>query len=100
MTSAATDSSPTYRVVVFAAPDDPLELSEVLEETLELHATDASVHARAAPGVLPLLLTREKADRLAAGITAVGLGAEVVADTDLPALARATVVHHAACIEG
>lgn len=98
MTSAA-GSGPLYRVVVFAAPDDPRELSQVLELALGMHATDALVHARAAPGVLTLGLSREQAERTAAGIVAVGVGAEVVADSELPPLARATVVHHAACLE-
>lgn len=98
MTSAA-GSRPLYRVVVFAAPDDPGELSEVFESALGMHATDAIVHARSAPGVLSLSLPKEQADQIAAGIGAIGLGAEVVAEADLPDLVRPTVVHHAACLE-
>lgn len=96
---SAAGSSPLYRVVVFGAPDDPRELSQVLELTLGMHATDALVHARMAPGVSSLALPREQAERVVAGISAVGLGAEVIADADVPVLTRATVVHHASCLE-
>lgn len=97
--SSGKGSHPLYRVVVFGTPDDPLDLCQVFETVLGMHATDAMIHARSAPGVIGLSLTREQADRIASGIAEVGLGADVVADADLPALARATIVHHAACLD-
>jgi hypothetical protein len=92
-------SIPTYRVAVFAAPDDPRELARVLELCLGMHATDALFHARSAPGVLAIPLDRPLAERVTAGIVSLGVQAAAVAEADLPDFSRAAVVHHARCLE-
>jgi hypothetical protein len=87
----------SFRVAVFGAPDDPDALSRVLERVLGMHATDAHIHARGAPGIFADRLGREAAERLAAEIAATGLQAAALAESDIPSLEGATVVHHARC---
>ena len=88
-----------YRVIVFAAPDDVEELGEVLENVLGLHATDALVLARTAPGPLGEKTTREAAERLAAEIARIGLRAEAVPAGDIPEFTNMVIVHHARCLD-
>jgi hypothetical protein len=85
------------RVVVYAAPDDPADLGEVLTRVLGLHPTDALLHARYAPGLFPDLLTAETARRLAESISAMGVLAAVIPDTEVPDLDEGEIVHHLRC---
>lgn len=87
-----------YRVVVFAAPDDPQELGRVLSEVLGMHPTDALLHARRAPGILPDRLPREQAARLAAAISKLGLHAESVSADQIPEFGHGEAVHHLKCL--
>jgi molybdate-binding protein len=95
----AAESTATHRVAVFAAPDDIHDLSRVLAEVLGMHPTDAAVHARNAPGVLPDRLTAEQAKRLAAAIRETGLHAEALAGESIPEFEHAEVVHHLRCLD-
>lgn len=97
--SKRSDSDRPFRVAVFGMPDDPDSLADVLEDVLGLHATDARVHARAAPGVLGEPLDRETADRLASAIGETGVQAEVLSASDIPSLAEPVVAHHARCLD-
>jgi hypothetical protein len=83
-----------YRVVIYAVPEDPQDLAQVLTEVLEMHATDAIVHARHAPGILPDRLTREQADRLAAAIEKIGISANVATIDEIPDFDHSQTVHH------
>lgn len=98
--TASSGQQSSFRVAVFAAPDDLAALAEILEQVLKLHPTDAMNHARAAPGLLCDPLQRDVAERLAVEIGRIGLQAEAVAVADLPQLDHAAVVHHARCLEG
>src|SRR5205823_3237474 len=99
MDAPAADT-PKFRVVVYAAPDDPQELGEVLARVLGLHVTDALVRARTLPGALADELPRETAERLAGEISQIGVRAEPVPAGDVPEFGNAVVVHHARCLEG
>lgn len=86
-----------FRVVVFAAPDEPSDLGDVLARVLGLHPTDAIIHAHSVPGVLPDSLPEDLARRLADEITATGIQASAVSAGEVPSLDEAEVVHHARC---
>jgi hypothetical protein len=94
---AANDAK--YRVIVYAAPDEAQELGDVLESVLGLHATDALILARAAPGPLGDVLTRELAERLVAEISQIGLRADAVPADEVPEFRNIVVVHHARCLD-
>ncbi|MFN0056764.1 MAG: hypothetical protein ACKV0T_31860 [Planctomycetales bacterium] len=95
--SSPVDSDLSYRVAVFATPDDVADLSEVLSEVLGLHATDAMIHARAAPGILPDRLSREQSERLAQAISDSGLQAAAIPVGEIPTFDHVPMVHHARC---
>lgn len=99
METQASDSADAYRVVVFARPDDPTELADVLHRVLGIHPTDALVHARAAPGALPDKLTSERAEVLVAEIATLGLSAQVLPAAEVPEFEHVVVVHRATCGE-
>jgi len=90
---------PYFQVVVFATPDDPHDLAEVLTEVLGIHLTDAMLHARRAPGILPDRMSREQADRLAAAVDELGLHAESVSAEEIPDFGHGEAVHHVQCPE-
>jgi hypothetical protein len=92
-----TTSAADCHVVVFAVPEDPQELAQVLTEVLGMHATDAANHARSAPGILPDRLTRHQAEDLAAAIQKIGMRAEVARADELPDFHHGEVVHHCVC---
>src|SRR6266550_3223138 len=98
MDTPAADNS-KFRVVVYAVPDNPQELGEVLVRVLGLHATDALVLARTAPGPLRDDLPRDAAERLAAEISQIGVRAEAVPTGDVPEFKNVVVVHHARCLD-
>lgn len=81
-------------VVVYAIPEDPQDLAHVLTEVLDMHPTDAIVHARHAPGILPDPLTREQADRLVAAIEKIGIAANVTTSDQIPDFNHRQIVHH------
>src|SRR5262245_10907295 len=99
MDSSASSDTARFCVVVYAAPDDPQELGDVLERVLGLHPTDALVQARTAPGPLTADLPRETAERLAAEISQIGVRAEAVPAESVPEFKNIVVVHHARCLD-
>jgi hypothetical protein len=92
-------SATDFHVVVFAVPGDPQELAQVLTEVMGSHPTDAIVHARSAPGILPDHLSREQADKLAAAIEKIGVRAGIVRAEEIPGFHHGEVVHHCKCTE-
>jgi hypothetical protein len=83
-----------FHVVVFAAPDDPHDLADVLTDVLGIHPTDAMIHSRLVPGILPDRLSREQADRLAKAVNVLGLHAECVSAEEMPDFGHGEFVHH------
>jgi len=88
------DRELAYRVVIFAAADDPQVVRDRLVEELGMHPTDAMIHAQRAPGILPELLSREAADHLASAINRAGVHAEAVPQREIPDFEHAEAVHH------
>lgn len=93
------DAAATHRLVVFAAPDDPHALRDLLADRLKLHATDAQIHAHAVPGVLPDSLSREQATELAEAIQSLGVAAAAIPTDEVPVFDHAEVIHHVRCLE-
>src|SRR6185369_9886305 len=92
-------AEPIVRVAVFAAPDEADDLSRVLSDVLGFHPTDAAIHARGMPGLLPDSLPRAKGERLAAAINGLGLHAECIPAEEIPELDHGQAVHHLRCLE-
>jgi hypothetical protein len=88
-----------YRVAVFATPWDRDELGKLLERQLQLHPTDANIHAHSVPGLLPDRLPREAAETLASAIGSLGLTCHVFHQKEIPDLDDAVAVHHARCTD-
>lgn len=95
----ASGGKTSYRVAVFAAPDDLHDLAGIFERVLAMHPTDAMFHARAAPGFVCDRLTAETANRLADEIRQSGLQARAVDSESLPQLEHAPAIHHTRCLE-
>lgn len=74
---------PACHVVVFAVPDDPQRLCDLLVEKLGLHPTDAHIQAHAIPGLLPGRLSRPQAADLVSGVRAFGVSAEIIEDSGI-----------------
>lgn len=88
---------PYAYVVIFAAPDEPHELADVLARVLGIHHTDAMIHSRIVPGILPDRLSREQADRLVAAVNELGLHAESITAAEVPEFGHGEAVHHVQC---
>jgi len=89
----------SFRLVVFAEPDDVHALRDLLVEHLGLHPSDAQIHSQSVPGVLPDSLNPMQADILKNRIHELGINAQVILQQDVPDFTHTAVVHHARCIE-
>ncbi len=87
--------SQPLRLVLFSRPGDPLLLAELICQVTGMNRIDAMQVARMAPGVLPLELTADEAQRLAELVQGAGVQTATVNAAELPDLSQATVVHHA-----
>jgi len=95
MTSPAEPAeTPSFRVVVFAAPDDPSDLAEVLSGVLGLHPTDALTQTRFAPGLLTDTLPEKTARHLVDEIGKIGIHSAAVPLAQVPCLDDMEAVHH------
>ena len=83
-----------HSVVVFATPDDSHAIRDVLIEQLDMHPTDAQIHAHAVPGVLVDHLSAGAAARLADKIRQTGVNAAAMPRSDIPDLKHPQVLHH------
>jgi len=92
-----TSDNRSFHVVIFAAADDPHDLADVLAEVLRIHHTDAMIHSRLVPGILPDRLSRDDAERLAAAVNELGLHAECVSGSEMPNFGHGETVHHVHC---
>lgn len=96
---SVTSDDRSFHVVIFAAPDDPHDLADVLARVLGIHHTDAMIHSRLVPGILPDRLSRDEAARLVAAVNELGLHAESVAAVEVPNFGHGEMVHHVQCPE-
>ncbi len=92
-----TSDNASYHIVVFAAPDDPHDLAAVLADVLGIHRTDAMIHSRLVPGILPEHLSSDEARRLTAAVNELGLHAECVPTHEIPSFGHGESVHHVRC---
>ena len=95
MSTTETSESPRQAVVIFDAPAAPFPIAEILAEVAGLQPTDALIHARAAPGVLPDRFSPEMADRLVQRFAAIGLSAAATDPAELVDFHFSDVVHRA-----
>lgn len=102
-TQTASDMPPPglfdHRVAVFARPDDPADLRDLLQESLGLNRIDAGIAMHQVPGLLPQEFTREQAEQIAAAIGKLGLKAAAFATSDIPDFDHAELLHHVRCTE-
>lgn len=89
----------TYRVVIFAKPDDPEELVELLMQTLDQNRVDARIQTRQVPGLLPEQLEQWQAMALVEVLFEHGISAASFVSSEVPSLAHPNVIRHAACRE-
>ena len=87
----------SYRVAVFAVPDEPQALIPILELIPEITPIDARVRLRDLPGVLPERLPEEIADAIVRELHSAGVNAAKVVERDLPVLLHQPTVHHVRC---
>ncbi len=86
-------------VVVFDHAETPHVLAEQIAAVTGMSATDALIHARYAPGVLPDRLDAALAEQLVEKFAAIGVSAAVVAPGDLLDFHSAHTVHHARLLD-
>ena len=86
-----------FRVAVFAKPEDPEELVELLMQVLELNRVDARIQTRHLPGLLPERLKKWQASSLVEVLFKHGISSAAFAESEVPSLARPCVVHRAEC---
>lgn len=98
MTEDSTEPD-VYRVAVFSQLADPRELSQVFQDVLQLHPTDALVRSRHVPGILTETFSEEQARTLTAAISQLGIRSSAIRAAEIPDLHHATAVHHAQCVE-
>lgn len=86
-------------VAIFALPDDPADLRDVLQAKLGLNRIDAGIDVHQVPGVLKQRFTRGQALHVAESVAALGIRSAVFAESVLPDLEHAETVHHLRCAE-
>ena len=87
----------TFRVVIFARPDEPDALIDVLTQAFDLNRVDARIQAHAMPGLLPERLNQDQAADVVQKIRAIGLSASAILESSIPNLDHPEVIHHATC---
>jgi len=89
-----TDLPDSYRVAVFAVPEDADELLRAISAQLGLNPIDARVRLRHLPGILPDTVSDNVAKSLGEAINRLGVDAEVLAATEIPSVTGPHTVHH------
>lgn len=95
MSSLPVAANSQFAVVIFGQPASPHVVAELLVDVAKLAPTDALIHSRYAPGVLPDRLDRATAERLVNLLQGIGLHAEVIEPVQLLNFHAAHAVHHA-----
>ena len=92
--TSTTEPATDYRVAVFSPVHDPEHLSEIFQQILGAHPTDARIWARHLPGVLNETFSQSVAQKLAAAMAQAGLQVQVIKRDEVAILNRAERVHH------
>ena len=88
----------SYRVAVFAVPDEPEALIPILELIPEITPIDARVRLRDLPGVLPERLPEEIADAIVRELQSASVNAAKIVEKDLPRMLHQPTVHYVRCV--
>ncbi|MFO0958325.1 MAG: hypothetical protein U0800_13000 [Isosphaeraceae bacterium] len=89
---------PTYRLVIFHAPDDPRAVRELLCAVTGDHPTDAAQWVARAPGIWARPLAEGEVRELLDGLYKLGVAAEARRIDTLPNLSPPRTIHEAACL--
>jgi len=89
---------PQYRLVIFDAIADPLELRELICRVMGMHPTDAVQWLARAPGTWPQPLEQPAVRALLDGLYEAGIAAEAWRTDLFPELSPARTIHRAACM--
>lgn len=95
MSSLPVAANSQFAVVIFGQPASPHVVAELLVDVSKLAPTDALIHSRYAPGVLPDRLNRSVAERLVTMLQGIGLHAAAIDPARLLNFHAAHAVHHA-----
>ena len=93
-----TEADPSYRLVIFDAPDEPHAVRDLLCEVTGIHPTDAMQWLARTPGVWPRPLAEPEVRALLDGLYDLGVAAEAHRADLLPQLAPPRTIHDAACL--
>jgi hypothetical protein len=99
METAPTADAPRKAVAIFGEPTSPHAVAELLADVAGLSPTDALIHARYAPGVLPDRLEPSQADLLVQRLVGIGLSAETIDPASLLDFHAPHIVHHARILD-
>jgi hypothetical protein len=99
MPSSSSSPDAPFAIVIFGQPTSPHAVAELLADIVGEAPTDALIHSRFAPGVLPERLDRPTADRLVEKLAGIGLQAEAIDSARLLNFRGAHVVHHAEILD-
>src|SRR3954454_17219644 len=92
-------SPPTmYRLVVFAAVDEPKEVRDLVCRVTNAHPTDATQWIARAPGAWPHPLPEHQVRALLDGLYDLGVAAEAWRVDQFPELSPPRPVHVGACL--
>lgn len=94
MTSKTSDEQ-LKAIVIYDAPSDPHDIAEILTVVAGLSPTDALIHARSAPGVLPDRLSASQSELLIRRLATIGISADAIAPADLIDFRTPEIVHQA-----
>lgn len=93
--TSLTSNEQLAAIVIYNAPTDPHVVAAILMDVIGLSPTDALIHARSAPGVLPDRVTAAQAELLIQRFSAIGLSAEVIDVADLIDFHAPEIMHQA-----
>jgi hypothetical protein len=92
-------TTPQYRLVIFEAIDDPMEVRELVCRVTGMHPTDAVQWLARAPGTWPQPLAETTVRDLLDGFYEAGIAAEAWRTDLFPDLSPPRTIHRAACMK-
>ncbi len=92
-------TTPQYRLVIFDAIDDPIELRDLVCRVTGMHPTDAVQWLARAPGTWPQPLEETTVRELLDGFYEAGVAAEAWRTDLFPDLSPPRTIHRAACMK-
>jgi hypothetical protein len=92
-------TEPRYRLVIFDAIDDPLELRDLVCEATGMHPTDAVQWLARAPGVWPRELDEATVRKVLDGLYEHRIAAEAWRSDQFPDLGQPRTFHRGACLD-